>query len=198
MFSPLRWPGAAGLGIPAGDAPCRASLSPVPSKLTQTSEDKSSVLKLQAGSCEPVPMAVKLQRGRTEESWALGAGSWAMQGALLTVGVLLELGEFSGAERDPPPVTHLGAAAGPPATTLGAAWAHRHAGSRRHCEGHRGSGPVGSIALAVRLRASGQPRPERLAGTLLPAVGKKERMASVAPGLLPRQTNGLGRAHWSS
>lgn len=74
MFSPLRWPGATGLGIPAGDAPCRASLSPVPSKLTQTSEDKSSVLKLQAGSCEPVPMAVKLQRGRTEESWELGAG----------------------------------------------------------------------------------------------------------------------------
>ena len=182
MFSPLRWPGAAGLGIPAGDAPCRASLSPVPSKLTQTSEDKSSVLKLQAGSCEPVPMAVK-------ESWALGAGSWAMQGALLTVGVLLELGEFSGAERDPPPVTHLGATAGPPATTLGAAWAHRHAGSRRHCEGHRGSGPVGSIALAVRLRASGQPRPERLRMHPIRPGGRNRRGAQISIQRSPGQAS---------
>lgn len=115
-----------------------------------------------------------------------------MQGALLTVSVLLELGEFSGAECDPAPVTHLGAAAGPPATTLGAVWAHRRAGSRRHCEGHGGSGPTHSIAPAVRLRASGQPRPEHLASTLLPAEGKKERMASVAPRLHPRWTNGLG------
>lgn len=62
------------LGIPAGDGPSRASLSQAPSKLTQISEDKLCMLKLQAGSCEPVPMAVKLQRGRTEESWVLGAG----------------------------------------------------------------------------------------------------------------------------